>query len=68
MIARLEPNGQRFTLDGGGWSGVYSVTELPAQLRFYRRLRDRKGGAYAAFYQPTVAALEALAHEIKERG
>ncbi|HMT45533.1 MAG TPA: hypothetical protein PKE59_00300 [Novosphingobium sp.] len=67
MIARLEPDGQRFVLDGVSWSGVYPVSELPAQLRFYRGLRDRKGGAYAAFYQPTVASLEALAREIKAR-
>lgn len=66
MIATLSPDGRSFTIggDGSGWTGTYPVADLPAKLRFYRGLRDRKGGAYAAFYAPTVAALEALARQV----
>ena len=46
------------------WSGSYPVEALPQWLRFYRALRDRKGGVYAAFYAETVASLEALSREL----
>lgn len=68
MNAWLSPDGRTFVLEGGQeigrWRGVYPVEDLPRQLRFYRGLRDRKGGAYAEFYEPTVMALEALAREL----
>lgn len=47
-----------FTLTLGAWSGTLRIDELPGQLKFYRQLRDRKGGAYAEQYAPTVRALE----------
>lgn len=67
MIARLSPDRRMFTIGddgGGGWSGTYSVEDLPHKLRFYRSLCDRKGGAYASHYAETVAALEALSLEM----
>jgi hypothetical protein len=62
--ARLSEDRSRFTLAAGGWSGTFPVDQLDAQLSFYRGLRDRKGGRYAAFYEPTVVALEALATDL----
>lgn len=67
MKVRLAPDGRSFTIsnDGGttGWSGSYAIEDLPQQLRFYRGLRDRRGGAFAPHYEETVAGLEAIAKE-----
>lgn len=62
--ARLTEDGAHFRLASGLWSGVYPVDQLAAQIAFYTGLRDRKGGRYAAFYEGTVAALEALARDL----
>ena len=62
--ARLSDDGSTVLLDRGNWSGSFPLSHLPSQIRFYRGLRDRKGGKYAAFYQPTLDALEALGREI----
>lgn len=51
-------DGASFTLTLGLWSGSYPIGELQRQLKFYRHLRDRKGGAYAKHYALTVKALE----------
>lgn len=67
MRAFLSPDGRTFTLETGPehivWRGVYPIEDLRRWLTFYRGLRDRKGGAYAACYAPTIAALESLARE-----
>jgi len=54
-------DGQCFTITMAAWSGNYPLEALPRQLKFYRQLRDRKNGAYAQHYQPTVRALEEFA-------
>ncbi len=66
-VARLSDDGRTVLLSRGGWSGSFPLSRLPSQIAFYRGLRDRKGGKYAAFYQPTLAALEALSDEIRRR-
>lgn len=58
-------DGAHFTLSLGAWSGTYRTDDLPAQLQFYRRLRDRKNGVYAKHYAPTVRALEEFARRIE---
>jgi hypothetical protein len=47
------------------WQGVFPITDLPATIAFYARLRDRKGGAYARHYAPTVEALERCRKDIE---
>lgn len=66
-VARLSEDGSAVLLSRGGWSGSFPLSRLPSQIAFYRGLRDRKGSKYAAFYQPTLAALEALSDEIRQR-
>lgn len=58
------PNGQ-IELRKGVWSEVISPAQLPDRLAFYKRLRDRKGGRYAAKYKPTIKALEAILSEVQ---
>lgn len=69
--AALEPDGQSFEIcsvaRGVIWRGRYPVSELPRQLRFYRGLRDRQGGAFARFHQPAVDALETLQASLRAR-
>jgi hypothetical protein len=60
-VVEASKDGQRFTITMSAWSGTYPVDALQRQLKFYRQLRDRKNGAYAQHYQPTVKALEELA-------
>lgn len=70
MKAQLAPCGTVFILGDetdGGWSARYPLADLPAQLKFYRDLRDRRGGMFAQHYVGTVEALEALAREIAGR-
>lgn len=70
MRARLSQDGLSVILGGEtpvDWTARFPVTELPAQLRFYRHLRDRKDGRYARFHAPTVAALEAVARDLAAR-
>lgn len=66
LAPRVEASedGASFTLTLGAWSGTRRIDDLPGQLKFYRQLRDRKGGAYAEHYAPTVRALEEFARRI----
>lgn len=63
-VVEASEDGQSFTITHGAWSGTYPVDALPRQLKFYRQLRDRKNGAYAQHYQPTVRALEEFAKRL----
>ncbi len=60
-VVEASADGQSFTITLSAWSGTYSIDALPRQLKFYRQLRDRKNGAYAQHYGPTVRALEEFA-------
>lgn len=53
-------------LGNGGteWGETFPVADLPGRLLFYRGLRDRSGGRFARFHEPTVAALEAVEREL----
>lgn len=44
-------------LRGRQWSETFPIDRLPAKIAFYEGLRDRKGGAYAEHYAPTVDEL-----------
>jgi hypothetical protein len=59
-FAVLSPDGQSFRLSAGAWSGTYRIGQLEGELAFYRRMRDRNGGAHARFYEATVRALEQM--------
>lgn len=56
--AWLSEDGRTVHMRRGGWSGSFPVDDLENWLAFYRDLRDRKGGKFAAFYAPAVEALE----------
>ena len=58
LKAAVSPNGQSITIRGRTWSETIPVSQLPDRIRFYEGLRDRKGGAYAETYAPTVTALK----------
>ena len=56
------------TLDGTAavlvkapWRSRIRADQVADYVRLYRRLRDRDGGRFAAFYTQPVRALEALA-------
>lgn len=62
------------TLQMTSWSATFPISDLPAQLRFYRRLWARqpnhkgqldltKPGPWAGFYEETVRALECAVRE-----
>jgi len=59
-FAVLSSDGHSFRLSAGAWSGTYRIGDLNDQLAFYRRMRDRNGGAQARFYEATVRALEQM--------
>lgn len=69
--ARLSADGNSVTLSRGDWSQVIKADDIPRQLRFYREMVARKNprtheeGAYAAFYRPTLEALERAARAIQ---
>lgn len=63
-VVEAAEDGQRFTIRTGAWAGTFPIDALTRQLRFYRSLRDRKGGAYRQFYEPTVLALERFARDL----
>lgn len=60
-VVEASADGQSFTITLSVWSGIYPIDALPHQLKLYRKLRDRKNGAYARHYEPTVRALEEFA-------
>lgn len=68
-VAVLSEDRSAFTLSvgggRGGWSRTFDVRELAGQLRFYRSLRDRRGGEFARFYQNTVKALERVEADLR---
>ena len=57
LRATVSPNGQNITIRGRTWSETIPVAQLPQRIAFYEGLRDRKNGAYAETYAPTVTAL-----------
>ena len=63
-VVEAAEDGQRFIIRAAAWSCVFPIDALPRQLRFYRSLRDRRGGAYRQFYEPTVLALEQFARDL----
>lgn len=70
--AILSADRQTFFLRSGDWSRTFPVSQLGAQLAFYRGLwarggKDGQPGPYARFYQPCRDALEALARELREK-
>lgn len=72
MRAILSADQSTITLRGPRWAGAFPADDLQKWLRFYRGLRDRGApkdkrgavtgqGPYAAYYSPTVTALERVA-------
>lgn len=55
--ATVTADGQHIHLRGRRWSETFPATDLPTRIGFYEKLRDRKNGAYAQHYAPTVDAL-----------
>ena len=58
-------DGNRIHLTRDTWSANISNGELPCWLNMYLGLRDRSGGKFAQHYAQPVAALEAVAREIR---
>lgn len=66
--AALSADGKSVTFKAGMWRHTFPVEHLDTiWLPFYRRLRDRVGGRYRAFYEDDVAALEAVKARIEAR-
>lgn len=66
--AWLSEDGRTVHMRRGGWKGSFPVEALEDWLAFYRQLRDRKGGKFAAFYAPAVEALERIESELRSGG
>ncbi len=66
MRAIMSLDRSKITLAGPTYRFAFPVETLAAWLRFYRREAARKGGRYAAHYQPTIAALEKIEARIRE--
>jgi hypothetical protein len=66
--AEIAPGRAAVRLRKGGWAGTIPAENLDAWIEFYRRLRDRKGGRYAEFYDDTVRVLEAAKHQLARDG
>lgn len=62
MLARIE-NGVLKIRGEFGYVGDFPAADLDRWADFYRKMRDREGGKYAAHYQETVGSLEALQNE-----
>lgn len=66
--AEIMPGRAAVRLRKGGWAGTIPAENLDVWIAFYRGLRDRKGGRYAAFYEETVRVLEAAKHQLTRDG
>jgi hypothetical protein len=66
--ATLMPGRAAGRLRKGRWAGTIPADNLDAWIAFYRRLRDRKDGRYAAFYADTVEVLEAAKRDLTRAG
>lgn len=64
----LSADGESFTIKVGSWRDTLPIGRLDSQIAFYEKLRDRKAGAYAEHYAPTVEALRKLKGRIAENG
>lgn len=60
-------SGDDVVMSRGNWSTRFPIEDLPTQLAFYRRLRDRRAGQFASTYAPDVRVLEALQAERRAR-
>ena len=58
LTAIVAADGQHINLRGRHWSETFHASALPDKIAFYERLRDRRGGAFAKHYEPTVKALQ----------
>lgn len=59
LKATITPDARHVDLRGKHWSETFPVERLPEKIALYESLRDRKGGAYARHYAPTVRSLRA---------
>jgi len=51
----------------GNWVGSFQAEKLGDWLRFYRGLRDRKGGRFSVYYTQTVRELEKLEASLRPK-
>lgn len=58
ITAMITPDFNHVHLQGQHWSETFPITRLAEKIAFYASLRDRKGGAYAQHYEPTIKELE----------
>lgn len=58
----------RLRLKGEVWEEVFPAADLPARVAFYRKMAAHKGGRYAAFYEPTIKALEGAWRRLEAMG
>lgn len=58
LTATITADFNHIALRGLYWSETFPADRLPEKIAFYEGLRDRKGGAHAAHYAPTVDQLK----------
>lgn len=66
MSATPTADGQTVTIAKRYWHASVALADIPGWIEFYRRLRDRKSGAYAHFFTADVAALEAVQRAVRQ--
>lgn len=64
--AFLSADGATVFMKRGEWSETFPVESLSSRVDFYTGLMKRKGGAYAAVYEPCVRVLEHIQQKLDE--
>ena len=57
--------GDQFVMQGALWKGYHSLDSFDRWLDFYRRMAERRAGAYASIYRCSIDALEGIEADVR---
>ena len=67
MRIAISADGTTVRMKKKAWSMTCPAADLPKWIKTYTALRDRKGGAFAAFYSEDLADLIKAQKRLQER-
>lgn len=68
MKIGISADGSTITMRKDKWSMTCPAADLGGWTSLYTKLRDRKGGVFAAFYAQDVADMQAAQARLARRG
>lgn len=67
MKVLISADGNTIRVRKKAWGMSFPAADLPKWIKTYTNLRDRKGGAFAAFYRDDLDSLINAQERLKQR-